>query len=402
MIATCVLAAEYAGTLDLHDTTTVQVRATQESSTPGLQAGFDFSTTPSATVRLTDRRSAYTLSYSPSLILPDLEQGFHLEPYQFASAVAAWHDRFTTFTVIEAASFGQLKSGLLYQAPPVAGGPQQTTVLQPAPANKTLELGSSSTDATLSQRVGRRLRVSLSGGYLVSGGIDAASQAYLPEQYGPRASASVIYQLSRRDSLNTRASAEEISTTGGCPSLAPTMSGICHERVDAARLDETLRRRLSRTTTLSLGGGLALYDIDAYGTVATIIYPVALATLAYRFGVRGTRTLSLSAELAPIVDDRTGLASERVQENVNLTDRIDRMLTLHFGVSGLETVPPLVGSDPYPVTIVTGSVDAILHLHRQVDLRIGAQALWQDQTGYGTLWSIFGYAALTVRAPPTR
>ncbi|HXN31890.1 MAG TPA: hypothetical protein VN894_08515, partial [Polyangiaceae bacterium] len=196
----------------------------------------------------------------------------------------------------------------------------------------------------------------------------------------------------------------------GCPSLAPTMSGICHERADDARLDETLRRRLWRTTTLSLGGGLALYDIDAPGTypfrgrtVATIIYPVALATLAYRFGVRGTSTLSLSAELAPVVDDRTGLASERVQENVNLTDRIDRMLTLHFGVSGLETVPPLVGSDPYPVTIVTGSVDAILHLHRQVDLRIGAQALWQDQTGgYGELWSIFGYAALTVRAPPTR
>jgi hypothetical protein len=399
MIATAVLAAEYAGTLDLHDVTTLRWRVTQEiSATPGvaatgLQSGLDLVMAPTASIHLSDRRSAYTLSYSPTLTLPDLQLGLQPQILHFAGAVAEWHGRFTSFTVTEAAMYGQLNSAFLYQPPTMPG---EQPLLRPIARAQTITIGGSTTDATIGERVGRRVRLSLAGGYIVSGGVDTASQAELPKQYGPRASTTFDYTLSRRDDLITRVIAQEISTTGQCPPPATT---ICHERVDSIRADETLRRRLAHTTTLSFSGGLAVYDIDASGGQQTILYPVAIASLSYRFASRGTSELAFFAQLAPNVDPRTGLASEYLQGSANLIDRVTSSLMLHVGVSGLRTVQT---SDLYPVTILTGSVDTTFRLDRLIDLTTGVQGLWQDQAAYGTLVSLFAYVALTVRAPPTR
>ncbi len=430
MIATAVLAAEYAGTLELLDTTTVRARATQQLSSDQqpqaqpVQGGLDLSTIPSATATLSDRRSAYALSYSasftlPDLItfLPDLGASLDLEIFQFGSVVAAWHDRWTTFTLTEAASYGQINSAYIATLPAPPGQPPPTPTTAPAPS--TLTLGSSFTDATLGQRLGRRSLLSLSATYIVDGGADTNSRLYLPEEYGPRVSASLAYDLSRRDTLTTQAIAQEISTTGGCPPpsapapavaptsprqptppLPPTTLGICHERVEDVQVDETLRRRLWPTTTLSLGGGMALYDVDAPGVVDTVLYPVVLAALSYAYGARGTSDFVVSAELGPVVDVRTGIASERIEARAEVTDRTSSAVTLRTSVNGLRSVG---GNDPYPVSyLFTGSADAIFHLNRQVDFTVGAEALLQDQKVYGTLWSAFAYAALTLRGPPTR
>src|ERR1700730_14152678 len=116
MIATAVLAAQYAGTLDLLDTTTVRARGTQQKNAPapGMPAqtttsfGVDFATTPAAGLRLADRHWEYTLRYSPVLTIPNLEQGFEPQLLHFASASVAWHDRVAGFRLAEGSSYGQL------------------------------------------------------------------------------------------------------------------------------------------------------------------------------------------------------------------------------------------------------------------------------------------------------
>jgi hypothetical protein len=404
MIATAVLAADYAGTLDLADTSTVRARATQQISpggpTQAVQGAVDVATTPSASAYLTNRHWAYTLTYAATLTAPDLEEGFQArgfqapQLFQFASAIAAWHDRSTTFNVTQTGSFGQLSSAYLYQSPVTPG---QTPVLQTAPATTTIYLGGSTTDATIGQRVGHDVLLAISGGYVVSGGLDNTSRTVLPLQYGPRASASLAYQPSLRDTITTRALAQEISTTGEC--APPINVGICHERVDGIQADETFRRRLSRTILFSLGGGFALYDADALGVDTTTIYPVVLTSLSYHFGFKGVSEFELSAQLAPTIDLRTGLPSERAQGNANFIDRIIPSLTLHVGIGVIQSV---LSDDPYFVSSVSGSIDAIYRLGRQADLSFGQQWLWQEQTGYGTLVSAFTFVALTVRTLPTR
>jgi hypothetical protein len=406
MIATAVLAADYAGTLDLNEVTTVRLRATQ-----GQNAGVDFVEAPTASIHLSDRFSAYTLTYAPTFVLPDFEEGLQPQFLNVGSATATWHYRSTSFTVTEGATYGLLNSAYLFTGATATGlglglgtgtGTGTGTVGQPSvaqvsPREGNITILNSTTDATLRQEIGRRVVASLSGGYFVSGGADLKSRELLPEEYGPRASASLAYALSRRDFLTTRVLVQEVSTTGNCP--PPATSGICHERVDGAQLDETLRRNLSPTTTLSLGGGIAVYDTAIPDLGEAIPYPVALGTLSYHFGSRGTSELGFSAQLGPNVDPLTGFVSEYLQGGATLTDRVTPSLILHLGLAALTTVQ---SGEGYDVSILTGSVDATFRLDRQIDLTLGEQGLWQDHTGYGTLVSVFAYVALTVRAPPTR
>ncbi len=407
MIATAVLAADYAGILELNDVTTLRARATQ-----GQGAGLDFVEAPTASVRVADRLSTYTLTYSPTLTLPDFEQGIHPQLINVGNAIAAWHHRSTSFTVTEGAMYGVLDSAYLQQTQILMPGQQPPLNALPNPGFITVF--GSTTDATLRQGVGRRVVLLLSGGYLVSGGADPASRDELPEEYGPRASASLAYTASRLDLLTTRVLVQELHTKGGCPPVATgtqvTMVGVpqeaglvlCRERVESAQLDETLRRRLSRTTILTLGAGAAVYDTDAtdLGVQETLLYPVALAQLSSHFGFKGTSELSLYAQLAPNVDPLTGLTAEYLQGSANLTDVLTSSRRLHLGVSALKTLQSDHGYND--VSLVTGSADATLGLDRLSDLSFGVQGLWQEHSGYGNLWSVFAYVALTVRARPVR
>jgi hypothetical protein len=417
MIATAVLAADYAGILELNDVTTLRGRGTQ-----GQGAGVDFVEAPTASVRVADRLSTYTLTYSPTLTLPDFEQGIHPQLINVGNAIAAWHHRSTSFTVTEGAMYGVLDSAYLQQTQILIPGQQATLNAVPNPG--VITVFGSTTDATLRQGVGRRVVLSLSGDYFVSGGADPASRNELPEEYGPRASASVAYTASRLDLLTTRVLVQELRTKGGCPTVAttgtqapvvgvPPEAGVafCRERVESVQLDETLRRRLSRTTILTLGAGAAVYDTDApdLGVQETLLYPVALAQLSYHFGLKGTSELSLYAQLAPNVDPLTGLTAEYLQGSANLTDVFTSSRRLHLGLSALKTTQ---SSDVYDdVSLVTGSADATLGLDRLTDLSFGVQGLWQEHSDYGTLgsntvsnqlWSVFAYVALTVRARPMR
>jgi hypothetical protein len=91
------------------------------------------------------------------------------------------------------------------------------------------------------------------------------------------------------------------------------------------------------------------------------------------------------------VDDRAGATA-------TLVDQITPTLTFRLMANALQSVPfPAIY--PYPLTLLTGLVEARVRTERQLDVALGVQTLWQNQTGYGTLASTIGYVSVTARAP---
>jgi hypothetical protein len=99
-----------------------------------------------------------------------------------------------------------------------------------------------------------------------------------------------------------------------------------------------------------------------------------------------------------VVDVRSGLASNRVEGTASLSEKATPTVLFSVTAGAMQSLPILV-SDPYPITMLTGSVETRVGLDRQVDVGIGCQAFWQDQTGYGTIVSAIGFVTVTARAP---
>jgi hypothetical protein len=429
MIATAVLAADYAGTLDLLDTTKVAARATQpppivSTPTPGkVVLAMDISTVPAARLRLRGRRWDCALGYSPTFTASDVELGFDVQTLHTASTAVGWQDRFWRVGLTESASYGRINTVYLYTqptggqpVPPTAGQPG--AAMPPTPAQGAgsgtatcngangnggstcaIDYGSSDTSGSLALRTGRRVTLSLSGGYSVSGGLNTTAQEILPKQYGPRVGAVVAYVASRRDGLDTAASAQETFTSGGCAlPLPPTQ--FCNEQVSIVQLQETLRHQLSPTSTLSLGAGAAASRVQVPRD-ELVIQPVVGGTFSDRFGHRGANVFSLSTQLAPVVDIRTGIPSERVQTAASLSEPIAPYSTVSVTAGWLQSVP-VPTSDPHALTVLSGGIEARIRLDRLLELGLGALESWQNQSGYVTLASTIGYVSLTARAQTQR
>jgi hypothetical protein len=423
MIATTALAAQYAGTLNLSDTTKLAARATQPAplapppNPPGkIVLAADLSTIANARLRLSDRRWDYTLSYSPSLSATDLELSFIPLTFQAGSAAVGWHDRFLRVLVSETASYGQLSSALPYQpptalaqsttpgqatapgattAPAQPTAPGQATLLQSA-APTTLYVGASDTSASMALRSTRRVTISLSGGYGVSGGLTTTTKAVIPEQYGPRVGAAVAYVLSRSDGLATLASAQETITSGPCP--PPSFTPFCVERTPLVQVQESLRHQLSATMTLTIGVGAAASVVRTLTLEELVIQPIAVVALSDRFGTLGASTFTLSAQLGTVVDIRTGLPSYNVQTTAALADWVAPTIMLGLTAGLVQTVPYPPNSNPNPLTALSGGAEARFRLDRQLDVGLGVQEFWQRQTGYDPLASTIGYVSVTGRA----
>jgi hypothetical protein len=455
MIVIAVLVAQYSGTLDLSDTTRVAARVTQNCQPdqialppgtprcagpppPGppqktpeqvLVAG-DVSTTITARLLVRDRRWDYTLLYTPTVTAPDFEVGFYPELFQSGTASVAWHDRFTRILVSETASYGLLNSAFLYQLPVApsltASGATQpaTTVAQPTPqavpAAGTIDFGSSSTNGNIFSKLTQRTTLALTAGYTLGGGLTASARDFLPLQYGPTASVSISYKSSPIDSITTKATAQDTFTSGPCALVAPETgaggatgvliqqtSGYCKLESPILQLQEIWRHQVSPTAAVSLGAGAAALEEQEILSPTLVrnvaeIQPIASVILNDQLDRGGTSVLALSAQLAPFVDVRTGLSSDRVQLSASLLDQFTPTALATLTASLLQSTPFFV-SDPYPITAVGGGAEIRVRLlHRLLDVGLGEQELWQTQSGYGTLFSFIGYVRATVRAPTLR
>jgi hypothetical protein len=430
MMLTALLVAQFAGTLELLDRTDVQARSTLQTTTPQAAipatatvpatpataattstTGLDVTTAPSAILRLHDRRWEFTLSYAPSVVLPEVVavQSSGPQPneaplYMNAGrAVVGWHDRWVRLALSETASYGQLNSAFLTPAAAIPGQPP--VVSQTVPIATTIDVVSSSTDAALTAVLDRRTVASVYAGYLVSGGANPSSREVLPEQYGPHASASLDYAASRSDHLTTTAfgTASDF-TVGTCPPTAtgaPSPTPTCSPESRLVVAQEVLRHALSGSASLTLGGGFAgsAFRTNHGDSYQNNALPVGQAGLSYRFGSYGTSTLAATAMLLPSVDPRTGLMTNRLQGALSLIRPLTRALTLRVTANAAQSVPT---DAPFAATLAGGEVRSDFRIDPHLTLSVGDQAFWQDQIGYGILLSTFVYFALTVRTTELR
>jgi hypothetical protein len=297
MLAIAVLAAQYAGTFEVLDTTRIQARASQpapivsiattnsnanaNTPTQGQDVlSVDVSTLPTARLRLRDRFWDWMLSYAPNLTAGAIELGLNPQISQSGAAAVAWHERSLRLSLSEAGTYGQINSAFLQ---PTQTG--QSVTLQPAASFSTIDFASSMTNFTASFLAGRSAAVFLSGTYFVSGGLTTGSQAVLPRQYGPRVDVGVSDAISRLDTLSTMATAQETNTYGACPNQTGTPVQYCAEQAALSLLQETLRHQLSPVSTLSVGGGVAASIIQPPGLAKElVIQPTFSAVFSYRFG----------------------------------------------------------------------------------------------------------------------
>src|SRR5579863_1441809 len=118
MIATAVLAADYAATMDLSGRSEIRARTTQQISVPTDQPiptqttpfGLDVYTLLQVRLHVDDRVWEWLVVYSPWLMLPDLELGVTPQVFQVGGGSVAWHDRLVRLTIGEDGSYGQINS----------------------------------------------------------------------------------------------------------------------------------------------------------------------------------------------------------------------------------------------------------------------------------------------------
>jgi hypothetical protein len=289
--------------------------------------------------------------------------------------------------------------------------PPQPAGIQPAAAPTTINFGSVNTSASIALLSVRRTIITVSGGHTLSGGLTEADEAVLPKQYGGHAEATVLYRASRSDGLITGVAAQDTFTTGACAPLpgqtvapvaqAGALPAFCHEESPSVQVQETVRHQLSPVAIMSVGVGVAAAIVENDNLAQELaILPVVVASLSERFDSRGTNLL-FSAQMAPLVDPRTGYISQRAGATLSVSKTFTRTLRVIGSANVLQSVPFPV-SDPNPITALGGGIEARITLDRQAILGVGEQTFWQNQEGYGMLVSTVGYVSLTVLAPTLR
>jgi hypothetical protein len=241
--------------------------------------------------------------------------------------------------------------------------------------------------------------------YVVQGGADASSQAVLPLVYGPRAEVTAKWAATRVDAMETKVTgAHSDASAGPCfpDLLTPLPAGsICQPSGDILQATETWRRRLSRQTEAWLGAGPAfvvarLVPKDPY---ADALYPAVVAGFQYRSSVEQVRTiLRLDAQLAPVVDVRSGIVDDRAQGTVTLEVPL-RYVTVLGGLAGTRSVESLLSQ---PVESVRGSLEVDYKLDPEVNVGAGVRYAWQDQAGFGAFSSGLAFVQATFHAKAMR
>ena len=426
LAAALALVTAYAGTFSVSDRSEVRARTTVQTfaSTPTQPAALslDLLNQPIAALTLSDRRWDYTLGYSPSFILSDVIPHDQTKPTALflnaGNAGIAWHERFVRLSLTEEATYSFQNTALLL-GPGANGGSATTTPgtvgtapigqvspLQPLAPPTNITLASSRTTLGAGLRLARRASLFMDVGYAFSGGV-GDSRSTIPENYGPRADASLDVTASRRDHFITNASGSHSDFTNGvCPSVSgsPVVTIVgCAPQATIVQGGELWRHAIARATTLTLGAGASavrarVRPTDPYATTA---YPTADASLNQRFDARGLDQIDLTAQLAPAIDIRTGIVSQRIQGQVTALWALSPRVGLRV-IGGAARSISGAAHDPLAFSLIRGEVEASYRATRQVDLSIGERSAWQSQDAFGSFFSTMAYFAVTVRAPALR
>lgn len=413
----CGVHADVAGTLTVSDRSEVRLRLYQGETQPGV----DTVNAPGVRLDMAGERVSYSLAYSPSLTLVDMELGLDPLVFQTVSAGMSWLvARHFRLSLGEDASYGlQNYTFLTPTAAPTAvpGAPPPTTptpALQLLPGAETLLYGSSRSSATMQLQAARHLQIALLPSYFVGGGLDVASRDEIPRQNTPRLELDVTGILDRRDSLTTTVAATDTAftsrpcdpTTGGDPTIASlelTPNARCKPHNDLLEASEIWRGRLTRVDDLALFAGAtgAHVRLDPGGD-REILFPTGGATLIHHFhdeeGTRGE--ISVDVRVAPIIDVRFGTIDQRAQAVLACKWKGPRS-TITVGAGATESLPPTeLGAVTY--LGVSGEMLHALGTDKRFEIGGGYRGAWQTQAPASPFFSNVFYAAFVYHEPALR
>jgi hypothetical protein len=314
MIALAVVAAQYAGTFDA----TVTARGDARVNDPANQISVggraeeiaiaaDGSLAATALLRVRDRFWDFTLGYSPSILVPDLELQVDrdvnpsVDPTVLSAGNAGirWHDKYSWFAITESGAYGYVSTTVPYTGAPTTT-PEQTsgTTQMPSPG-MTPATGATGTMPTMGMTTmtlpttqttlfnnqnrpedvqyaawsnglaigtmfGRRTTAIVSGSYSLSGGIGSntfvtpvpyflpgglttsvlpTNTLIIPYTQGPSGSLTITTRLSRTEALFTTASGNDTYFNGD------TALGLFPGSVQDAAIHEAVQECIAAATT---------------------------------------------------------------------------------------------------------------------------------------------------------
>jgi hypothetical protein len=424
MLPAAVLVADYRGTLDLLDRTEMRLRTTQELAAPAgivtnaqTDVGYDIFTQPTIRANVTDRRWTFGASYAPSFTFPELETGFTPVILNTGDAHVAWLDRVVTASFTQTASYGQLNGAYLAPVAAQVPVPGQPPVVTAVPAPVTIKYVASRTTGSLGIRLDPRNQVTASAEYDVTGGTDTPSRLVVPEQYGPRANVTYEYLFSQRDALLTTALYQNTAFNGlQClPANGnPNALFACSPENHIFEAGEAMRHRITREAAIALGAGVAssVSRQQDFEPFQTTFYPTGEALFSLAFARPSEEaygspsadgdaailasSLRISGRLAPLVDIRTGNVYNAVDVEGGLVVPASMRVALRVSSGYLQYLP--AGSTG-AVSLVHGDAEIDFAPARTVTFALGDRIVWQEQIGYGTFLSSYGFLAVTVREP---
>jgi hypothetical protein len=442
LLAGALLLAQYAGTLDLGQTSRLDARAAQplpQIATPPSEIALaaDASLAVSARLRVSDRRWDWLLSYSPSFGVTDLELSPAAPVLSNAGTLGVvWHDRSVRLSLSESGSIARETIANLY-ATPVAGqtAPGSTTTppggTTTPPGGTTMQPGgtttqpstavgqngttnttavptqsfwymSSNTTGSLSVRASPRLLFSLFGGFSLSGNLENTTQInqIYPEQYGPSASATMFYTSSLRDTFVTSASGQNTTTlnpvcvtpTAGTLPTGTTATTCGRQDVPLISLQQSARHALSDAASIGGSVGLSgtIYQLNtgsAWGILPTFGINFLQRLSRDLHDPRGANegsSFRAAVELDPTINVFTGAPSSRLQVTSTFTNRLSSLFVFAYNIAATKTVD-FPHADQSPLTLISGAVDLRIRVSKLIALSLGIQAFWQDQLNVGTL-----------------
>jgi hypothetical protein len=257
--------------------------------------------------------------------------------------------------------------------------------------NQIVEFGQSETVAGLAHGVSRRVSMSEYASYRIDGGLDDASRAAYPRQRGGGVRVSLDYALSAQSLLSTGANASHTLTD---PNIQTTIVGV------EERWRHVFRSRLE--LTLALGAAYSRSEAPELpdDTAPESVSPTGSVRVGYGWFSSGAAyQLDLESGVAPRVDRFSGVADERVSWTA-VFSRSREPLTLVASTSGTQS---LQTDDVGALSSFSGSLGAILQLHRELSLNATVSASDQDPFGESetpTLWS--GVVGFTYQPDPFR
>lgn len=389
MLSALALAAAVEGTFTLIDRTEARVRAPDPVTN---STAFDIENVPDARIVLSSPHFVYTLGYTPRLAFVDFNESGSRPSILNAGLVSAqWHERKVRVTLTENASYGDQTFAAL-SVLPTTGTPAAPSGSPGAPISPNQPVSLPTTDAvpavallstmssvtTLASQVTlRRMLLTASVGYQVSGGADTAAQQILPLQHGPFAETDFDVTATRRDHFVTVVLGSDAAFSTG---------------VDSVLLEvlEQWRHKWSRSTDTELGGGVSgvrsRLVFEAPYTYAAD--PIVNGAINHEL-VHGADRVELRADagFGPTVDRLTGLADQRVYGTLQAIGTHRRFGLRIFGTA-MESVPQ---SATGALRLIEGEVDALFHVSKVVTIDGGLRGLWEN----------LGQVAVTTGAPAT-